>query len=183
MLSSDGISRGPRGTFRGTRRTAPSSLAQPPQANTKQTLTSNQAVGERGKSKKALLLAVLASVLIIGSLGSASFFAWKYFNDQTSEGELETETSARIVEKVGKLFELPQDEEPTVAQIQYKNKLKDQNFFDKAQNGDYMLVYEKAKTVLIYRESSNKVINAGPINVPQEEPTESQGSVSGETTP
>lgn len=128
-----------------------------------------------------MLLVVLASVLVVASIALAGFFAWKYFSDDSSSEEAAAETTAKVIEKAGMLFDLPQGEDPTVAQIQDRSKLEDQDFFKKAKNGDYLLVYEKSKLAIIYRESADKLINVGPINVPEQESP--QGSVSGESTP
>lgn len=74
------------------------------------------------------------------------------------------ETKNLIVEKVGALYQLP-NEEPTVAQVQNKDQLEDQIFFSAAENGDYLLVYKEAKLALLYRERINKLVNVGPINL------------------
>ena len=76
-------------------------------------------------------------------------------------------SSQRIIRKVGELYVLPTGEDPTVAQIKDESKLSNQHFFDTAQNGDYLLVYAKAKVALVYRERLNKLVNAGPINTKQ----------------
>lgn len=68
-----------------------------------------------------------------------------------------------IIEKVGKLVELPK-ETPTIASVTDVSKLKDQPFFAKAQNGDKVLVFAKAQKAIIYRPSTNKVIEIAAIN-------------------
>lgn len=73
-------------------------------------------------------------------------------------------------EKVGKLLTLPTDEQPTVATVQDKEKLKDQPFFKDAQNGDKLLIYTKAQKAIIYREEGNKLINVGPVTLDTQAP-------------
>jgi hypothetical protein len=64
-------------------------------------------------------------------------------------------------------MELPVDETPTVANIIDKGKLKDQAFFKKAENGDKLLAYTKNMVAILYRQSSNKIINVAPITINQ----------------
>lgn len=68
-----------------------------------------------------------------------------------------------IVSKVGKLTDLPKGETPALAEIMDISKLKTQPFFSKAQNGDDVLIYSKAKIAYIYRPSSNRIINIAPV--------------------
>jgi hypothetical protein len=110
---------------------------------------------------KALLLAcgvviiallVLIAVLLMRSPASGS--------KETDEAK-----SNAIVEKVGDIYLLPEEEEPTVAEIQDKTKMTDnKEFFLKAENGDYLLIYKEAKLALIYRDAENKLINVAPVN-------------------
>lgn len=173
-----------RRSFGGEQRPSAGNLSQP--TTSQQPSPERDAPrAKRGKSKKMVALVSVASVLTVASLGLAGFFGWKYFSGSPSEEEVAAKTTEKVVNKAGALFELPKEEEPTVAQIQDKSKLEDQEFFDKAQDGDYLLVYEQAKIALIYRESSDKLINVGPVDLPKQgEPQENpQGSVSGESTP
>lgn len=70
-----------------------------------------------------------------------------------------------ILDKLGKLYDLPKDETPTIATVQDKNKLKDQAFFAKAANGDKLVIYLKAKKAILYRESTDKIIEVAPVNI------------------
>jgi uncharacterized protein HemX len=119
----------------------------------------------RRKSKKIKALMVAIVVLIVVFAGIAGFFFWKWQSLKADPKVAAQETSARITEAVGKIYQLPASEEPTVALIQDKQKLKDQSFFEKAQNGDYLLVYQKSKLALLYREKDNRLINVGPISL------------------
>ena len=67
------------------------------------------------------------------------------------------------VTNVGKLMMLPTGETPTYGTVQDKTKLKGQTFFAHAENGDELLMYEQAKTSILYRASINKIVNVGPI--------------------
>lgn len=113
----------------------------------------------RPKSRYQLILILcLAAIVVLGA--TVAFLLWRQHNSQNDNKA----TSQRIIAKVDKLFILPTDEEPTVAEIQDKSKLSGQEFFKRVENGDYVLVYSKAKVAFLYRESINKLVNVGPIN-------------------
>ena len=64
-------------------------------------------------------------------------------------------------------MELPQDEVPTVATISDKEKLAGQTFFARAENGDILFAYTTAMEAILYRPSTNKIINVAPISINQ----------------
>jgi competence protein ComGC len=72
--------------------------------------------------------------------------------------------ATRVISEVNKLYQAPTDETPVVEQVQDKSQLADQQFFAKAAAKDYVLLYKKNKLAVVYRESTNKLINVGPIN-------------------
>jgi len=116
--------------------------------------------------KKALFLSVVAIVVV--SLGVSAFFYWQYSNAQKYLKDptlAAREKTDRLVNKVGKLMDLPHNEEPTLAEVKDITKLKDQEFFAKAHNGDEILIYTAKKEIILYRESTNKIINVAPITI------------------
>ena len=110
---------------------------------------------------------VLLSAVIVILLAVIGVLIWKYQQTNTDEASKNKETSARILEKVSDLYMVPTNEEPTVALVQDKSKLGNQEFFKKAQNGDYLIIYQKDKIALIYREKDDKLVNVGPVNLDQ----------------
>lgn len=83
-----------------------------------------------------------------------------------------------LVSKVGKLMILPKDEDPTIATVSDLSKLQGQPFFEKAEVGDKVLIYQKAKTAILYRPSTNLIIALAPLNSSSEPgtPTNAQPS-------
>lgn len=115
-------------------------------------------------------LIIIVSGLIIAALaGAAGFFFWQYTTLKNNPDAAAQETTKRLVSQVEKLYQIPKDEQPTVAQVKDKEKLKDQPFFKNAVNGDYILIFTNNKIAIVYREKDNKLINVGPIaiNEPQ----------------
>jgi hypothetical protein len=111
--------------------------------------------------KKLMLImggAIVVLLVIVSALG------WKVLHSKTDSATENKATSKRVVQEVGDIYMLPAGEEPTVALIQDKTKLGNQQFFKDTVNGDYLLVYSKAKIALVYRESNHKLVNVGPVN-------------------
>lgn len=118
------------------------------------------------------VLLVGAGILIILLCAVAGYFFWQYISVKNNPSAVAEETTARIVKKVGEIYSLPGGT-PTIAQVQDKEKVKDQEFFKGAENGDYILLYTDAKLALLYRESIHKLIYVGPIATKEGEPTQS----------
>lgn len=72
---------------------------------------------------------------------------------------------SELVNKIGKIVELPKDESPLVVAVENAAKLKDQPFFVDAKDGDKVLVYSKSKLAVLYRPSTNKVIQASRVSL------------------
>ena len=116
--------------------------------------------------KKALFIA--AGVIFAGAIAVATFFFLQYNAIKSDPNTISQEKTQRLKEKVSKLYAIP-DETPTVAEISDKDKLKDQVFFEKAENGDNLFIFSKARLAILYREETNKLINVGPISITPEE--------------
>ena len=68
----------------------------------------------------------------------------------------------QLISQVGSLLELP-PEEPTIATVTNLKKLEGQLFFVHAELGDKVLLYEKARKVILYRPSAHKVIEVAEL--------------------
>ena len=114
---------------------------------------------------------VLASValVVILALGGVSYYFYSKYQETRKQLSAPTvvsnEASRQIIASIGKLMELPMDEEPTVATIANVERLKGQTFFLKAKNGDTVLIYEKAGKAILYRPSIHKIIDVSPITI------------------
>lgn len=122
--------------------------------------------GSRFSGRSKLVALVIA--IIVALAATAGYFFWQYTNLKANPDAAAQETTQRLVGKVGKLYAVP-SETPTVAQINDKEKLKEQPFFQNTQNGDYLLIFTKAKLAVLYRENENKLINVGPIAITPEQ--------------
>jgi len=78
--------------------------------------------------------------------------------------QLVDQQGAEIVSKVSLLMDLP-NEAPTIATVLDASKLQDQVFFKNAKNDDRVLIYTQAKKAVLYRPSTNKIIEVSPLNL------------------
>jgi len=125
-----------------------------------------EAVIQKNPEVKKFLVIVFAIVAILGLFGSFYFFS-KYQALKTNP-DLEAQKETKmLISALGELMELPTGEVPTIATISDKEKLKDQPFFKTAENGDKLFAYNTAMIAILYRPSSNKIINVAPISIDQ----------------
>src|SRR5438046_244646 len=104
----------------------------------------------------------LNTLLILVLVLLTAFFAWKYSVARKQVKDLKNPQVAvkqeadQLKTQVSQLVELP-NEQPTVATVSDASKLKGQQFFSKAQNGDKVLIFPTARRAVLYRPSTNKV--------------------------
>lgn len=159
-----------------------------------------------GTNKKRRNKIVLTSMLTVLLLGGGAFAAWSIIElrrenadlrstlNQTSEelgtlkreiiedpggtvAGLQQERTSSILEKVSQLYAIPEGQVPTIATVQDIDKLKDQPFFDGAQNGDYLIVFDESSLAILYRPSENRLVKVGPINIENSSSEQPQESV------
>lgn len=119
--------------------------------------------------RKPVFLLLLLLILSLAALGVV------YSQYQKTQSELSkikndpqavrTEEAKKLVEQVSRVMVLPGSETPTVATITDISKIKNQPFFAKAQNGDKLLIYTDARRAILFRPSTNKVIDVAPVNI------------------
>lgn len=130
----------------------------------------NEEAGQvKSKPGVGRLLLGAVSYIVVLALGGAGgiFFAQQKpelvgLSKSAAAAQAEADS---IVAQVGKLISLPTDEKPTVATVTDASKVKDQPFFAKAQNGDKVLIYQKAQKAILYRPSSNMIVEVGAVNI------------------
>lgn len=132
--------------------------------------------GKLFKSKyfKHIGFAVLL-LIAIGGVGSSAYFYNQYTKAQVLGAQNEYSEVKSIVESVGKLMDLPSDE-PTVATVSDVEKLRTQAFFNRAENGDKLLIYQTTKKAILYRPSTNKIIDVATVNLGEPSPPSAAAS-------
>ena len=116
----------------------------------------------------------LASLLIVVLLGvvAGGYYYLQYEKAKSGDSLLAAQMEQQaLIERVGKLIALPQDEQPTIATVSDIEKLKGQPFFEKAKNGDKVLIYNKAKKAILYDPVADKIVEVGPVEAGEPTPT------------
>jgi flagellar basal body-associated protein FliL len=113
---------------------------------------------------------VIFSIIIVAIIIAIAVSFYFYIQYQKAQKLLQnptlvaSEETRSLIAKVSNLIELPKGEDPIIATVSDINKLKDQPFFANAQNGDKVLIYEKAREAILYRPSINKIIQVAPVS-------------------
>jgi len=81
------------------------------------------------------------------------------------KGPVVTLSEAELLQKVGKLMALPQNEEPTIAVVADLAPLQSQAFFRNARVGDIVLMYKKSLRAILYDPDLDKIQEVAPITV------------------
>lgn len=142
------------------------------------------------ESEKTSFSGKLIYIVLVLVVAVAAGVSWYFYSEyQKAQALLKNPSTAlaqndkEIIQKVSKLIELP-DEKPTLAEVSDKGKLASQPFFSKAENGDKVLIFSNAKKAVLYRPSTNKIIEVGPVTIPSPGAEGKEPEVAGaQTTP
>lgn len=127
------------------------------------TTTENTTVMPEEKNRTKTVVIVL-SILLFLALAIAGYFFYQFKFASPVSGEDEI---TRLTKTLGEMIVLPEGETPTLATVTDKEKLADQPFFQKADNGDKVLIYSLSGKAILYRPSTEKIVDITTINVNQ----------------
>jgi hypothetical protein len=100
-------------------------------------------------------------------------FGWTYFryqstnslgggNANSSVDDVRTQQKEDIIDKIGRLITLPQEENPVIATVDDPETLStSQPFFKDVRKDDTLLIYEEQ--AIIYRGATDSIINTGHV--------------------
>ena len=116
-------------------------------------------------SSKKILWWIVTFLIIGGGYAGTYYFYSKYESTkETPEMVAEKETK-NLVSEIKKLTPLPEDETPVLATVSDKTKLSDKPFFKDTENGDKLLVYNKAMKAVLYRPDTKQIIAVAPLSM------------------
>lgn len=126
-------------------------------------------VSRRVLDSRLLPYLVVVTVLAILATSASGYFYFQYTNTQkqlkakaqTQAAKGTVDETKKLIEEVGKLINLPKDEEPTIATVTDVDKLKDQPFFKEAKVGDKVLIYPKVQKSILYDPKNKRIVEAG----------------------
>lgn len=113
----------------------------------------------------------IAWVLVVVLAAGCIFLFTQYQTAQDKIGDAQSgksEQANNVIKSVSKIAIVPTDETPTIATVTNTEKLKDQPFFVNAKNGDKVLVYAKQKKAILYRPSTNQIVNINTVTAVQD---------------
>lgn len=123
----------------------------------------NEESHKRGLRISKVTIALAICCIIAVAVGV--YFFIKYQETQQSESS----QNARIVEKVAKSIQLP-NETPVLVTVADKTKLTNKQLASKVEDSDVMLIFAKAKRLIVYRPSTDKVADMLSFNASEELP-------------
>ncbi len=101
---------------------------------------------------------IILGLVVLTVLYFLISFGMKVFSVYTiNKGVL---TSQQVLEAVNKMMILPEGEEPTIQTVTNLDELNYQPFFMNAEVGDQVIIYSVAKKAILFRPSTNKIIEA-----------------------
>jgi hypothetical protein len=129
--------------------------------------------GVSGGSQKSLwpVVMVLAMLFLIAT-SIAGYFYYQY------KHSAEVANAEDLVEQIGQTMLLPEGA-PTLATVTDREKLAEQPFFQKSENGDKVLIYTQSGRAILYRPSMKKIVDVTSVNV---NPQTAQNTPPTETT-
>lgn len=116
----------------------------------------------------------IAWLLVLVLAAACVFMYTQYRTAQDKIESVRTGQSAQskdVIKNVSKLVILPANETPTVATVTDIQKLKGQAFFADAKNGDKVLVYNQQRKAILYRPSTNQIVNINVVTAAQNQNT------------
>lgn len=117
------------------------------------------------KESKNSTAAIIFGIIALVAIAVGAYFVWQNYQLKKNPNLASQEENKEIIEKVGKLMELPKDDTPTVATVTDKEKIKEQAFFKDAENEDKVLIYVKGEKAILYRPSTNKIISVTTVKL------------------
>jgi len=121
--------------------------------------------------KKKFIIIPLILLVLCASFGSTYYFYQQYQKIKKNPELIGKEEIKSTVNTIKRFMDLPSDEEPTLVTVADKEKLKDQEFFKNAQNGDKILIYTKARKALLFRPSTGRIIEFAPLIIGAQDQT------------
>lgn len=115
------------------------------------------------KVRRTALFMGMLSFFLCAALGAAGYFYWQY--QKVRPGVAEAKEIKSLTATIGAMLLLPEDEEPTLATVTDREKLADQPFFQKAENGDKVLIYSASGRAILYRPSAKKIVDVTTVNI------------------
>lgn len=114
------------------------------------------------KKSIVIILFSLLSIVTVVSLGVAIYSYTQVQSVKKTATEGNPDGDQKMLHTIASAMVLP-DEKPTIITVTDREKLQDQEFFKKAQNGDKVVIFESIRRIILYRPSLQKIIDVAPL--------------------
>jgi hypothetical protein len=105
-----------------------------------------------------LLMLVVVLLVISGSIVYGGVLLYQSLSSKSNSESLES-----VLSEVSELVILPEGEEPSMATVTSVTELSGQEFFEKAEIGDKVLIFNKSKKAILYRPSTKEIVEIAPL--------------------
>lgn len=111
------------------------------------------------KKNKTLWVVLIIFVLLVSLL---LFLSTLYKNQMATKQKARAKAEQEVVDKISKLLRLP-NETPIFVTVFNEKDFENNDLFRKVKTGDKILIYLNSKQAVIYRPSTNQVIEVLPV--------------------
>lgn len=109
-----------------------------------------------------VLFFILTAIIFVSALGTAGYFYYQYQQALQNPNQQTQQEIQEITQIISQYMELP-DEQANLATVTDKSKFVTQPFFQNAENDDKILIFRDAKRAILYRPSTQKIIDVAPL--------------------
>ena len=117
------------------------------------------------KRFRTILIILVVGFVILG--GIVGYFAFYYYNQynllKSNPQALTASQTKQVISEVSQLMQLPTDETPQVATVVNPSQVQENTPFKDTESGDVILIYVKARRAILYRPTTNKIIDVAPV--------------------
>jgi hypothetical protein len=137
------------------------------------------ALGPVMPPQKSKMAGAVIAMSLVAAAATGGYFYSNYLTTKKLEANPEKvldDQNSKLITEISKIYTLPDSEKPSVATVKDKDKLKSNPLFDTAENGDKILIYSKSRRFVIYRPTTQKLVDVIRIS------SEQSGQVAGLST-
>ena len=119
---------------------------------------------QNNTAKKSRLTIILVILIIMALVFSGVYFN-KYRKLTQDPNKENAAKISELIQKVGKIIDLPTGENPVMATITDTAPLANNPFFAHAKIGDQVLLYAASKKAYLYDPKANLLIEVASLNI------------------
>ena len=114
------------------------------------------------------IFTTVISLAVVATVSASVYFFLQYRHSQAllkNPAEAAKTANAEVITAVSRIVDVPAGEDPTVANVTDIEKLRNQPFFARAENGDKVIFFPTSKIAILYRPATGKIIEMSAVSV------------------